>query len=43
MWIRNAWYVAAWSHGIASEGLPTVTIMNEPLVPMWHEPGNLFK
>ena len=32
MWIRNAWYVAAWSHEIAGDGLLARTIMNEPLV-----------
>lgn len=32
MWIRNAWYVAAWSHEITDEGLLARTIMNEPLV-----------
>jgi phenylpropionate dioxygenase-like ring-hydroxylating dioxygenase large terminal subunit len=32
MWIRNAWYVAAWSHEVANEGLLARTIMNDPLV-----------
>jgi phenylpropionate dioxygenase-like ring-hydroxylating dioxygenase large terminal subunit len=32
MWIRNAWYVAAWSHEISGDGLLARTIMNEPLV-----------
>ena len=32
MWVRNAWYVAAWSHEIAGEGFLARTIMNEPLV-----------
>jgi phenylpropionate dioxygenase-like ring-hydroxylating dioxygenase large terminal subunit len=32
MWVRNAWYVAAWSHEVAGEGLLARTIMNEPLV-----------
>jgi hypothetical protein len=43
MWIRSAWYVAAWSHGIANQGLLARAIMNEPLVPRRREPGNLFK
>jgi vanillate O-demethylase monooxygenase subunit len=32
MWVRNAWYVAAWSHEVAGENLLARTIMNEPLV-----------
>ena len=32
MWVRNAWYVAAWSHEVAGDGLLARTIMNEPLV-----------
>jgi phenylpropionate dioxygenase-like ring-hydroxylating dioxygenase large terminal subunit len=32
MWVRNAWYVAAWSHEVADDGLLARTIMNEPLV-----------
>ncbi len=32
MWVRNAWYVAAWSHEITNDGVLARTIMNEPLV-----------
>ena len=32
MWLRNAWYVAAWSHEVAGDGLLARTVMNEPLV-----------
>jgi phenylpropionate dioxygenase-like ring-hydroxylating dioxygenase large terminal subunit len=32
MWIRNAWYVAAWRHEVSGDGLLARTIMNEPLV-----------
>jgi vanillate O-demethylase monooxygenase subunit len=32
VWVRNAWYVAAWSHEVADESLLARTIMNEPLV-----------
>jgi len=32
MWIRNAWYVAAWSHEVTGDGLLARTIANEPLV-----------
>jgi phenylpropionate dioxygenase-like ring-hydroxylating dioxygenase large terminal subunit len=32
MWVRNAWYVAAWSHEIEGDGLLARTITNEPLV-----------
>src|SRR3984957_922710 len=32
MLVHNAWYVAAWSHEISSEGLHPRTIINQPLV-----------
>ena len=32
MFVRNAWYVAAWDHEITQEGLFTRTILNEPIL-----------
>jgi phenylpropionate dioxygenase-like ring-hydroxylating dioxygenase large terminal subunit len=32
MWVRNAWYVAAWAHEITGDGVVARTILNEPLV-----------
>ena len=32
MWVRDAWYVAAWSREISGEGFLARTIINEPLV-----------
>ena len=32
MWVRNTWYVAAWSHEVAGDQVLARTIMNEPLV-----------
>ena len=32
MWVRNAWYVAAWSDDVTNHALLPRTIINEPLV-----------
>ena len=32
MYIRDCWYVAAWSHEIGTDGLFTRTILNEPIL-----------
>jgi len=32
MWLRNAWYVAAWSDEVAAERITARTIINQPLV-----------
>jgi phenylpropionate dioxygenase-like ring-hydroxylating dioxygenase large terminal subunit len=32
MWVRNAWYVAAWSDDVTNRALLPRTIINEPLV-----------
>src|SRR5271156_4921817 len=32
MWVRNAWYVAAWSHELGAEQILARTICNEPVV-----------
>lgn len=32
MYVRNCWYVAAWSHEVEAEGLLGRTILNEPIL-----------
>src|ERR1051325_8974348 len=32
MWLRNAWYVAAWSHEVGPDGIVPLTIIDQPLV-----------
>jgi phenylpropionate dioxygenase-like ring-hydroxylating dioxygenase large terminal subunit len=32
MFLRNFWYVAAWSHDIAADSLVSRTILGEPIV-----------
>lgn len=41
MFVRNCWYVAAWSHEIASEALFTRTILNEPILFMRTSSGEV--
>lgn len=41
MYVRNCWYVAAWSHEIGADGLFSRTILNEPLLLMRMADGNV--
>jgi vanillate O-demethylase monooxygenase subunit len=36
MWVKNAWYVAAWSHEIAPGSVKAFTIVDQPLA-LWRK------
>ena len=42
MFIRNCWYVAAWSHELSETGLIARTIINEPLVLFRNSRGEII-
>lgn len=41
MWVRNAWYVAAWSHELEAGALMSITIIEQPLVLYRTEAGTV--